>query len=101
VRIKKGDKVIVIAGKDKGKTGAVLKAYPKLDKVVVGGVNISKRHERSRKGGQKGQTVEKTMPLHISNVMLMDPKGNKGTRVRIERKDGKRVRVAARSGTTL
>lgn len=68
MKIKKDDKVIVIAGKDKGKTGTVVKAMPKEDKVIVSGVNISKKHQRPSKSGQKGQVIEKTMPVHVSNV---------------------------------
>ncbi len=72
MKIKKGDNVIVIAGKDRGKTAKVVKAFPKLDKVLVEGVNIAKRHVRASKGGQKGQVVEKAMPVHVSNVMLSE-----------------------------
>ncbi len=72
MKIKKGDNVIVIAGKDRGKTAKVLKALPKKDMVLVDGVNIAKRHIRASKGGQKGQIVEKAMPVHVSNVMLSE-----------------------------
>jgi large subunit ribosomal protein L24 len=68
MNIKKGDNVIVLTGKDKGKKGAVVKALPKEDKVVVSGVNISKKHSRPKKSGQKGQVIEMTMPIHVSNV---------------------------------
>jgi large subunit ribosomal protein L24 len=68
MKIKKGDNVIIITGKDKGKKGAVVRSLPKEDKVVVAGVNIAKKHTRARKAGEKGQTVEKTMPVHVSNV---------------------------------
>jgi large subunit ribosomal protein L24 len=68
MKIKKGDNVMVITGKDKGKKGAVVRALPKEDKVIVAGVNIAKKHTRPRKAGEKGQTVEKTMPVHVSNV---------------------------------
>jgi large subunit ribosomal protein L24 len=68
MKIKKGDNVMVITGKDKGKKGAVVKALPKEDKVIVAGVNIAKKHTRPRKAGEKGQVVDKTMPVHISNV---------------------------------
>ncbi|MFA6095970.1 MAG: 50S ribosomal protein L24 [Candidatus Paceibacterota bacterium] len=70
MHVKKGDKVIVLTGKDAGKTGEVVRAFPKKDKVIVAGVNKMKRHMRPTKSGQKGQTVEKEMPLHISNVAL-------------------------------
>jgi large subunit ribosomal protein L24 len=68
MHIKKGDKVIVLAGKDKGKTGEVLKSLPKENKVVVSGVNKVKKHERARKAGSKGQTVEREMPMAVSNL---------------------------------
>lgn len=68
MHVKKGDKVIVIAGKDKGATGAVVKALPKQQLVVVEGVNKVKRHQRARHSGQKAQILEKTMPIHVSNV---------------------------------
>ncbi len=72
MKIKKGDNVIIIAGKDKGKKGTVVKALPKEDKVVVSGVNVAKKHARPRKTGEKGQTVEKTMPVHVSNVKKIE-----------------------------
>ena len=67
-KIKKDDKVIVLTGKDKGKTGSVTKAFPKENKVIVSGVNVLKVHQKPRKGGEKGQIVDKTMPIHVSNV---------------------------------
>ena len=101
MKIKKGDKVIVIAGKDKGKSGVVLRALPKEDRVIVEGVNVAKRHQKARRGGESGQIIDKTLPVHISNVALADPKGGKPTRIGIERKDGKRVRVAKKSGAVI
>jgi len=68
MNIKKDDKVIILTGKDKGKTGSVIKAMPKDGKVVVSGVNLSKKHQKARKAGQKGQILEKAMPIHVSNV---------------------------------
>lgn len=70
MHVKKGDKVIVLAGKDKGKTGEIVLALPKESKVVVAGVNKSKHHQRAKKQGGKGQILEKEMPLHVSNVKL-------------------------------
>ena len=70
MHVKKGDKVVVIAGKDKGKSGEVVLSIPKESKVVVAGVNKMKRHQRPTRGGQKGQILEKEMPLHVSNVKL-------------------------------
>ena len=101
MNIKKGDKVIVIAGKDKGKTGDVLKSYPRASRVVVAGVSIAKRHERSRKGKQKGQVVEAPMPIHVSNVMILDPKKNVRTRFGVKREKGAAVRVSKKSGSEL
>lgn len=74
MHVKKGDKVQIIAGKDKGATGEVVKSLPKLDKVVVSGVNKTKKHRRPTKAGQKGQTIEVEMPLHVSNVALVSSK---------------------------
>ena len=68
MKVKKGDNVIVITGKDKGKSGKILRAFPKLDQVLVEGVNAKKVHERSRKKGGKGTMVEKNFPIHVSNV---------------------------------
>lgn len=72
MKIKKNDKVKVITGKDKGKTGTVVKSFPKENKVVVSGVNVLKKHQRPQKGGQKGQLIEKTMPINVSNVKKVD-----------------------------
>lgn len=90
-----------MSGKDKGKTGTVTLAIPKEFKVVVEGVNMKKKHQRPRRGGQKGQIVEKALPIHVSNVMLVDPKGGKPTRVSIVRKAGKRTRVTKKSKSEL
>jgi large subunit ribosomal protein L24 len=68
MHIKKDDKVIILTGKDKGKTGSVLKSMPKMGKVIVSGINLSKRHQRARKSGEKGQILDKAMPIHASNV---------------------------------
>lgn len=101
MKIKKNDKVVVIAGKDKGKTGTVTSAFPKLDQVIVEGVNIKKKHQKPRRGGQKGQVVEKALPIHVSNVMILDPKSGKRTRVGFLRKDGKRSRITKKSKSEL
>ena len=99
MKIKKGDNVIVIAGKDKGKTGKVLAAYPKDNSVLVESINVSKRHKRASKSDSKGQILDKTMPIDVSNVMIND--GGKRARVgkkligdtfvRINRKTGKEI----------
>ncbi len=101
MKIKKGDKVIVIAGKDRGKSGVVVRALPSEDMVVVEAVNIAKKHKKASKANSRGQIVEVAMPIHVSNVALLDPKTNKPTRVRIEKKNGKRARIATRSGTEI
>lgn len=101
MKIKKNDKVTVIAGKDKGKTGTVTLALPKTNQVIVEGVNIRKKHQKPRRGGQKGQIIEKSMPIHASNVMIVDPKSGKQTRVGIQRKDGKRTRITKKSKSEL
>ena len=106
-RIKRDDEVIVIGGKDRGKRGKVLRVEPKKDRVFVEGLNIVKRHERPRQvaGSQRAESVggviEKEGPIHLSNVMLIDPSDGKPTRVGIDLVDGKRVRVAKRSGQRL
>ncbi|OGD68408.1 50S ribosomal protein L24 [Candidatus Campbellbacteria bacterium RIFCSPHIGHO2_12_FULL_35_10] len=101
MKIRKEDKVIVIAGKDKGKTGKVLKAFPAEDMVVVEGVNIKKKHQKATRGGKKGQVIEKTFPIHVSNVMLSDPKSNKPTRIGKKKVGDKFVRVAKKSETVI
>ncbi|PIR86544.1 50S ribosomal protein L24 [Candidatus Kaiserbacteria bacterium CG10_big_fil_rev_8_21_14_0_10_43_70] len=101
MKIKKGDKVIVIAGKDKGKTGLVLRAFPSENKVIVEGINIIKKHQRANQQNRKGQIVERSVPMDVSNVMISDPKTNKPTRVRIVKEGGVRRRVAVKSGTKI
>ncbi len=103
-RIRTDDEVVVISGKDRGKTGKVLRVDPKKEKVYVEGLNIIKRHQRPTQtagGQQAGGVIEREGPIHVSNVMLIDPKDGKPTRVRIEIADGKRLRIAKRSGSRL
>jgi len=106
-RIKAGDEVIVIGGKDRGKRGKVLRVDPRKDRLYVEGLNIVKRHQRPRQvaGAQRaeqvGGVIEKEGPIHLSNVMLADPKDGKPTRIAVELQDGKRYRIARRSGTRL
>jgi large subunit ribosomal protein L24 len=106
-RIKSGDEVIVVGGKDRGKRGKVLRVEPGKDRLYVEGLNIVKRHQRPRQvaGAQRaeqvGGVIEREGPIHISKVMLVDPKDGKPTRLGIEIEDGKRYRVARRSGTRL
>ncbi len=102
MKIRKGDKIIVIAGKDKGKKGTVVKAMPALDKVVVDGINIAKKSIKSQGQGKPGQIIEKAMPIHVSNVALIDPKTKKPTRVRLEKDaKGNIKRVATKSGSVI
>ena len=101
-KIKKGDTVVVLAGKDKGKTGEVTRVDPKASKVVVSGVNVAVRHRKPSQANPQGGLDRFEAPLHISNVALTDPKSGKATRVRIEAgKDGKKVRVAVKSGEKI
>ena len=99
-KIKAKDTVMVIAGKDKGAIGAVTSVMPNENKVIVEGVNLSKRHLKGR-DGNPGEIVEKAMPIHVSNVMLLDPKDKKPTRVGFSIKDGKKTRITRKSGTEL
>ena len=96
MKIKQGDKVVVIAGKDKGKEGKVIKTLKKSSKVIVEGVNIVKKHIKPN-GGEEGRIAEIEAPLHVSNVMLYDEKVKKGTRVGYETKDGKKIRISKKS----
>ncbi len=100
MRIKQGDKVVVIAGKDKGKEGKVLKTLKASDKVIVEGVNIAHKHIKPS-GGEDGRIAEIEAPIHVSNVMLYDEKAKKGTRVGYEIKDGKKIRVSRKSNEKL
>jgi large subunit ribosomal protein L24 len=102
VRIRSGDEVIVIGGKARGKKGKVLRVDPKKERVFVEGLNMVKRHQRpNQTTGAGGGVIEREGPIHVSNVMLIDPKDDKPTRIGIEIQDGKRLRVAKRSGARL
>ena len=101
MKIKKGDTVIVIAGKEKGKEAKVIKVLPKEDKVLLEGLNKVKKHIKPKIAGKSGQIVEKEMPIHISNVAIKDPKTGKPSRVRYEIKGDKKIRVAAKSGAEI
>ena len=100
-KIRKGDKVVVLAGKDKGRTGEVLSVQPKDDTAIVRGVNQIRRHQKQTQS-QEGGIITKEAPIHLSNLAVADPKDGKPTRVgfRVE-KDGKKVRVAKRSGEVI
>ena len=98
MKIKKGDNIIVLSGKDRGKEGVVVRAFPKKEEVLVEGVHVVKRHQRSNRRGQSGQIIERPMPIHVSNVALKDGKTGTPTRVGYVIEDGKKVRVARKSG---
>jgi large subunit ribosomal protein L24 len=103
-RIRADDEVIVTGGKDRGKRGKVLRVEPKKSRVYVEGLNMIKRHQRpsqTMSGQQAGGVIEREGPIHVSNVMVADPKDGKPTRVGIEIENGKRLRVAKRSGQRL
>jgi len=100
--IRKGDMVQVIAGNDKGKVGKVIRVFPGRNRVLVEKVNFVKRHTKARKQGQQGGILEKEASVHLSNVLLYDPKSDRGVRVRVERRsDGSVDRISARSGESL
>ncbi len=100
-KIKKGDLVEVIAGKDKGKQGKILEVVVANNRVLVEGINRAKKHLKPNQKNPQGGIVEKEIPIHASNVMLVDPKTNKGGRVKIVRKGDKSVRVFKKSGSEL
>lgn len=97
MNIKKNDMVKVLAGKDRGKSGKVLKVFPKDDKVIVEGINVAKKHQKQTQTKEAG-IVEKAMPIHISNVRALNPKTNEPTSFRMKVQDGKRVRVCKKTG---
>jgi len=100
-KIRKGDKVVVLAGKDKGRSGEVLSVSPKDDKAVVRGINMIVRHQKQSQN-QEGGLIRKEAPIHLSNLAIADPKDGKPTRVGFQtQKDGTKVRVAKRSGETI
>ncbi|MBS4175700.1 50S ribosomal protein L24 [Bacillus sp. FJAT-49736] len=101
MHVKKGDKVMVITGKDKGKTGVILASFPKKDRVIVEGVNIIKKHSKPSQVNPQGGIISQEAPIHVSNVMLLDPKSNEPTRVGYTEVNGKKVRVAKKSGEVL
>ena len=101
LRVRKGDKVIVLAGKDKGKSGKVLRAMPKADKLLIESINIIKRHQRPRKQGEKGQILQMPSPIHVSNVMLICPKCSKPTRVGYRLEGEGKLRICKKCGGTV
>ncbi len=102
LRIRRDDEVVVISGKDRGKTGRVVRVDPARERVYVEGLNIVKRHRRARPGTtEAGGVVESEGAIHVSNVALVDPRDGRATRVRVEERDGRRVRVGVRSGEVI
>lgn len=100
MKVRKGDTVIVIAGKDRGKSGTVLKNMPKKGMVLVEGIGMVKKHQKARRQGQVGQILERSMPIHVSNVALKDPKTGKPTRVKYGKDGDKKTRLA-KSGSKI
>ena len=100
-KIKKGDNVVVLSGKDKGKTGDVAQVMPREGKVVVSGVNVITRHRKPSQANPQGGLDRSEAPMAISKVAVADPKSGKATRVRFEVRDGKKVRVAVKSGELI
>ncbi|MDA3128928.1 50S ribosomal protein L24 [Aliibacillus thermotolerans] len=101
LHVKTGDKVKVITGKDKGKEGVILKAFPSKQRVLVEGVNIVKKHAKPSQDNPQGGIVNEEAPIHVSNVMPIDPKTGEPTRVGYKIEDGKKVRIAKKSGEPL
>ena len=107
LKIRKGDTVLITRGKDRGKTGRVLRTEPARHRIYVEGMNVVKRHQRPRsikdtqKGAEAGGIIEKEGPIHVSNVMILDPGDNKPTRVGVRVSGGKRERYAKRTGNAI
>lgn len=101
MKIKKGDQVEIIAGKDRGKRGKVIQVLATVERVVVEGANLIKRHRKPRKEGEKGERIERPAPLHVSNVMLVCPETGKPTRIGYRIEGNEKVRVSKKSGKAL
>ncbi len=101
MKLKKGDNVIVITGKDKGKKGKIVRVLVAENRVIVEGINMMKRHQRPRKSGEKGSMKDIEMPLSVSNVMMIDPKSGKQTRVGKKKVGDKMVRIAKKSNQEI
>lgn len=99
--IKKGDEVVIIAGKDKGKSGKVIESIPSKDRVIVEGINMQAKHKKSTAKVQQAGIIHMPGPIHVSNVMLYDSKAKSGTRIRFEERGGKKVRVSVKSGSVI
>lgn len=101
MHVKTGDKVMVITGKDKGKTGVILASFPKKNRVLVEGVNIAKKHSKPSQMNPQGGIINQEAPIHVSNVMPIDPKSGEPTRVGVKVENGNKVRYAKKSGEVL
>ena len=101
IKLKKGDEVIVIAGKDKGKRGKILRVIPELKKIIVSDINKVKKHQKPG-NNEPGGIVEKEMPIHVSNLNFFDPKSNKGIKIGFKlNKDGKKIRINKKTGAEI
>jgi large subunit ribosomal protein L24 len=102
MKIKKGDRVVVLSGKDRGKEGVVMRALPKEEKVIVEGVNVAKKHQRPTRMTMQGGIIDKDMPMHVSNVAIISPADGKPTRVAYRfDDDGEKIRICRRTGADL
>ncbi len=101
MKLIKGDNVIVIAGKDKGKKGKITKVLPKENKVIIDGLNLVKKHQRPRKSNEKGSIISVSLPIHASNVQIVDPKTGKGSRIGKKKVGDKIVRIARKSNQEI
>ena len=103
MKIRKGDRVQVLSGKDRGKTGTVTRALPARGRVIVDGVNIAKKHQKPTRATMQGGIIDKEMPIHVSNVAIVDPKTGGPSRIgyRFDDKSGKKVRISRKSGADL
>lgn len=101
LKLKKGDLVVVLTGKDRGKRGKITSVFPRRERVVVEGINLVKRHQRPRRAREKGQRVTIAAPIHVSNVQLVCPSCRRPARLRIRRTEGKRERLCAKCGRAV
>lgn len=101
MKLKKGDQVVVISGKDRGKRGTIVRVFPEAERVLVEGVNVVKRHRKRKSEREKGERIEMSAPIHVSNVLLVDPKTNEPTRIGYRIENGEKVRVAKKSDSLI
>ncbi|MEN9582891.1 MAG: ribosomal protein large subunit ribosomal protein [Candidatus Parcubacteria bacterium] len=101
MKFKKGDKVIVVAGRDKGKSGAIVRVLREKNRVVLDGVNVVKKQQKAKRSGEKGQVIDVSMPIHASNVMIVDSKSGKQSRIGKKKVGDKYIRVAKKSDSEI